>query len=131
MPEKEPPHFIGQGRATIVAIPIKVAKDISVEFACTQVVVWACAPNGEQHVVTYGADLVSKRLAAESGNRVKQAAGWPEEMCKAVPAILGKMEAAFAAARAVASGPTYPNVDELKRLKDAIDDFDIFYKAIG
>lgn len=44
------------------------------------------AEHGREHVTTYGTTKVACEQAAMGGNRVKQALGWPEEMCRATPA---------------------------------------------
>ncbi len=80
-------------------IPIMVAEEIARDFDAAQVVVWACDDEGAQHVTTFGTDLVHKQLAADAGNRVRRAAGWPEELCKAKPNVLEKLDALIAEAR--------------------------------
>lgn len=68
-------------------IPIRVAKDISQEFDQDEVIVvtWD-SKTGTTHVVTYGKTKLDCEAAAEGGNRVKRALGWPEKLCNAKPA---------------------------------------------
>lgn len=80
-----------------IEIPIRVASDIAKEFGLSQVVIWCVEPDGRQHVVTYGDTLENKARAADAGNRVKHAAGWPEELQHAVP---GPVEKVLASQRA-------------------------------
>lgn len=78
---------------TAKRIPIAAAKRIGDEFAQRQVIVvtW----DGETtHVVTYGASLADCDQAAQGGNRVKAALGWPEALCKAAPARVRRRAAA-------------------------------------
>lgn len=67
-------------------IPIRVAKTIADEFGQDQVIVvtWDKS-TGHTHVVTYGKTVEECEQAAEGGNRVKRALGWPEELCNAKP----------------------------------------------
>lgn len=70
-------------------IPIAVARRIADAQRQRQVIVvtW----DGETtHVVTYGKTLEDCRQAAEGGNRIKRALGWPESLCAAVPARAAK-----------------------------------------
>lgn len=66
-------------------IPIAAAKRIAEEFGQRQVVLvtW----DGETtHVVTYGKSVADCEQAAQGGNFVKKAMGWPEALCAARPA---------------------------------------------
>ena len=66
-------------------IPITAARRIAEEFGQQQVILvtWDGAIT---HVVTYGATREACEQAAQGGNRVKRALGWPEELCNAEPA---------------------------------------------
>lgn len=68
-------------------IPIRVAQDIATKFGQNQVIVvtWEKATN-TTHVVTFGKTAEECVQAAEGGNRVKRALGWPAELCNAQPA---------------------------------------------
>ena len=72
-------------------IPIKAAKEIAQTFDKDQVIIvtWD-AEHGRTHVTTYGKTLTDCESAAMGGNRVKLALGWPEDMCKAMPARLAR-----------------------------------------
>lgn len=71
-------------------IPISVAQKISEEYDMSQVIVvtWDKV-EGRTHVVTYGKSLQDCTEAAQGGNFVKKALGWPDELCHAVPERLG------------------------------------------
>jgi hypothetical protein len=90
------------------AIPISAARDIAKAYGKDQVIVvaWDQA-HGKQHVTTYGKTAAECEQAAEGGNRVKRALGWPENLCSARPARSLKkkaMEACAAAAEMIAEG---------------------------
>lgn len=72
---------------TTKRIPIKRAADIAAQYAMDQVIIvtWDKA-NGCTHVVTYGVTLQDCKEAADGGNLVKRALGWPESECNAQPA---------------------------------------------
>lgn len=80
-------------RAPAKRIPIRVAKSIAEEFGQAQVIVvtWDSVV-GRTHVVTFGKTLKDGAQAAEGGNRVKRALGWPDELCDAVPARVRRAE---------------------------------------
>lgn len=66
-------------------IPIAAAKRFGQEQECRQVIVVAW--DGERtHVVTWGQTLADCKEAANGGNFVKKALGFPEADCKAEPA---------------------------------------------
>lgn len=68
-------------------IPIKTAKDISIQYDFPEVVIFGYDPeSGVQHVTTYGKSLDQCADAAKAGNFLKKALGWPENECKAIPA---------------------------------------------
>ena len=69
------------------SIPIKVAKDIAKAYDKDQVIIvtWDKA-HCKTHVTTFGVTLKDCEEAAQGGNFVKAALGWPEEECQAVPA---------------------------------------------
>ncbi len=66
-------------------IPIAAAKRIAAEYGQQQVIIvtWDGATT---HVVTYGDTLQACGQAAQGGNRVKAALGWPEQLCQDKPA---------------------------------------------
>ena len=60
-------------------IPISAAKEIAKQHKCRQVVLLAW--DGERtHVVTYGVTTEECDQAAQGGNLVKKALGWPETL---------------------------------------------------
>jgi hypothetical protein len=68
-------------------LPIARAKEIAERHDLDQVILVAWSKkDGRTHVVTYGRSLEDSAQAAEGGNRVKRALGWPETLCNAVPA---------------------------------------------
>lgn len=71
---------------TLEKLPIEVAENISRIWGQSQVVVVTFdKTRGTTHVVTFGKSLEESVQAAEGGNRVKKALGWPEELCNAIP----------------------------------------------
>lgn len=65
-------------------IPIAAAKRLAQAHGCRQVIILAW-DGKETHVVTYGETKGDCIQAAEGGNKVKRALGWPEDLCKAEP----------------------------------------------
>lgn len=71
-------------------IPIKAAKDFAKQFGLAQVIIVAWevdekARCAQTHVVTYGKTKEDCVQAAEGGNKVKKALGWPDSL-NAMPA---------------------------------------------
>lgn len=67
-------------------VPIEAAKDIAEKYDKDQVIVVCWDDEHKRtHVTTYGKSLSDCKAAAEGGNFVKRALGWPEEECKDVP----------------------------------------------
>ncbi len=66
-------------------IAIQEAKNISKKYKLPQVIIVAW-DGTKTHVVTYGRTLKDCEQAAQGGNFVKKALGWPEEHCHATPA---------------------------------------------
>jgi hypothetical protein len=75
-------------------IPIAAAKRVAKEYDKDQVIIltWDKAFN-KTHVTTFGKTMEDCDQAAEGGNRLKKALGWPEEMCKDEPSRVKKMKA--------------------------------------
>jgi hypothetical protein len=67
-------------------IPITAAKRIAKDYDKDQVIIvtWD-KKHGRTHVTTYGKSTEECRQAADGGNLVKKALGWPDELCKAKP----------------------------------------------
>ena len=73
-------------------IPILAASDIAKAHDCRQVIVLAW--DGKRtHVVTYGKTVEDCQQAADGGNRVKRALGWPESLCNEEPSRVAKLKA--------------------------------------
>jgi hypothetical protein len=67
-------------------IPIEVAKRIAEEFDKDQVIIVTWDKTyGKTHVTTYGKTLEECHQAANGGNMVKRALGWPDKLCQAKP----------------------------------------------
>lgn len=72
-------------------IPFEAARDFAEKHDCRMVVVVAW--DGEQtHVVTYGVSEEECDRAAEGGNSVKRALGWPESLCQSEPSRVTKLK---------------------------------------
>lgn len=68
-------------------IPVSAAKQIAIECGYTQVIVTAFdKESGITSVCTYGKSQEDCEQAAQGGNFVKKALGWPPENCEAKPA---------------------------------------------
>lgn len=74
-------------------IPIQRAKDIGNDLGYDQVIIVAWDKNtGTTSVTTWGSTLEQCAGAAEGGNFVKKALGWPEDQCQAKPARVKRKE---------------------------------------
>ena len=69
------------------SISIARAKELREEFGAMQLIVFAIDDVGGQHIATHGASEQDARKAADAGNNLKKALGWPEKDCKAVPVM--------------------------------------------
>lgn len=68
-------------------IPIAAVKRFAREYDKDQVIVLCFSKkDGKTWVSTYGKTLDDCRQAAEGGNKLKRALGWPDELCHAKPA---------------------------------------------
>ena len=66
-------------------VSIKQAKELRESIGATHVVVYAVMPDGEQCVSTHGGTARQARQAADAGNRLKAALGWPDDLCRSKP----------------------------------------------
>lgn len=73
-------------------IPIKAASDLAKKHGLKQVILVAMDTDGREHVVTYGSNKVDCAQAAQGGNFVKKALGWPEDKCGDLPARIKLLE---------------------------------------
>jgi hypothetical protein len=72
-------------------MPISSAKDIANKFDCKQVII--AAWDGERtHIVTYGKSAEDCDQAAQGGNLIKKAMGWPKSMLNDEPSRIIKMK---------------------------------------
>lgn len=71
---------------TYKEIPITAAKQIAEQFDKNQVIIvtWDDA-HQMTHVTTYGISRQSSAQAAQGGNFVKEALGWPDQLCHDTP----------------------------------------------
>lgn len=68
-------------------VPIAAAKAFADKYDKDQVIVLCFSKvDGKTWVTTYGKTVEDCKQAAEGGNRLKAAMGWPPEECKATPA---------------------------------------------
>lgn len=87
-------------------VPILTAKQIAEECDKDQVIIIAWdAAYGRTHVTTFGKTKEDSARAAEGGNFVKEALGWPNELCHDAP------------------GWWKDNVEEIGRLSDTVDNY--------
>lgn len=73
-------------------IPISAAQDIAKTHGCKQVII-AAWDGQKTHIVTYGTSVEMCDQAAQGGNLIKRALGWPESMCNAEPSRIKKLNA--------------------------------------
>jgi hypothetical protein len=75
-------------------LPIAAAKNVATKYSCRQVILMAW--DGERtHCVTYGKTAEDCDQAAQGGNRIKAALGWPESLM-AEPSRVKKLKARIA-----------------------------------
>lgn len=80
-------------------IPPEQLERFARELGLTQAILVGWAPDGTTHVVTWGASLVDSAQAAQGGNFVKRALGFPETLCRTLsPRVASALEAADKAA---------------------------------
>jgi hypothetical protein len=67
-------------------VPIEAAKEISIKYDKDEIVI-VChdKKHGMTHVTTYGQSKEDSESAALSGNSIKKALGWPDELCNSKP----------------------------------------------
>jgi hypothetical protein len=71
-------------------VPIKVARDVAKANGFRQVIL--CAWDGDRtHIVTYGVSVEDCAQAAQGGNRIKEALGWPKDL-RAEPSRVQKLQ---------------------------------------
>ncbi len=66
-------------------IKIAQAKHWREEVGATHLVVFAIDRDGQQHVATHGESEQNAKEAAQAGNNLKAALGWPEDLCLTRP----------------------------------------------
>jgi hypothetical protein len=76
-------------------IPIQAAKDVAKKFNLAQVILicWEVdevSRNAMTHIVTYGKTKEDCLEAAQGGNKLKKALGWPENLHAAPARMKGK-----------------------------------------
>lgn len=86
--------------APLQLVPIEQAKEIAEKYDKDQVVILSWDRKHNSTVVTtYGKSIHDSDQAAESGNKIKQGLGWPENECHTksvrVEGILNALEAAY------------------------------------
>lgn len=64
-------------------IPISVAEQISKDYKCPIVVIYAIDSEGYEQVVTFGKTKIDCICACNKGNAIKRLMQWPEEYCYA------------------------------------------------
>ena len=71
-------------------IPIIEGKKIAVKYNYDQVIIAAWGKDGWTHITTFGKTKKDCIQAAQGGNFIKKALGWPDELCHAEPNTEGK-----------------------------------------
>jgi len=74
-------------------IPIVTARRIAKQYNKNQVIIvtWDSL-HSKTHVTTYGKTLKECEEAAKSGNLIKKALGWPDNLCHTVPARIKRKQ---------------------------------------
>lgn len=102
-------------------IPIKKAKDIATELGYTQVIITAFDKDtGITSVCTYGKSQEDCVQAAEGGNFVKKALGWPETALNAKPSRLVKNEKLMEIIKGIVAIIDNPNPDDVINLANFV-----------
>ncbi len=68
-----------------IDIPIATVKAWREQIGATHLVVFAIGKNGTQHVATHGKTEQNAKEAADAGNKLKTALGWPNNLCNEKP----------------------------------------------
>lgn len=67
-----------------ITIPPELLERFARELGLTQAILAGWAPGGPTHVVTWGASLTDSAQAAQGGNAIKRAIGFPATLCRAL-----------------------------------------------
>jgi|GEM_PF-7063780 len=67
----------------IIILPEQLER-FATELGLTQAILVGWSPDGTTHVVTWGASLTDSAQAAQGGNAIKRALGFPETLCRAL-----------------------------------------------
>lgn len=67
------------------SIKISKAKRIREELGATHLVILAVGSDGVQHIATHGETRKHAKQAADAGNKLKKALGWPVSLCTEQP----------------------------------------------
>jgi hypothetical protein len=94
-------------------IPIKEARSLAEKHKLTLVVIFGY-DGKSQHVTTYGASLEQCGQAADFGNKLKNALGWPESM-EAQPSRVRRLEARIRGLEAELEGRRRAQVPRTRR----------------
>lgn len=90
-PHLHSPHLTPLHCKPVAAsIPISEAKAIADRNHCKQVIIAAFDEDGITHIITYGKTLTDCEQAAQGGNFIKKALGWPDELCHDKPKRIKK-----------------------------------------
>ena len=73
-------------------LPWEVAEMIANDYNKRQVIIVTWDVTGAHHVATFGKSIEDSRQAAQGGNFIKKALGFPEEDCKSIPAKVQKAD---------------------------------------
>ncbi len=73
-------------------VPINDLRKLTKARDLTHVIVWAFDADKVQHVATYGRNIEQCAQAADFGNKLKHALGWPDSL-HAQPSRVRKLQA--------------------------------------
>ena len=66
-------------------ISVEKAKEIREQIGATHIILFAHAADGSQSIATHGGTEEQAYQAADFGNALKKAMGWPSELCQSTP----------------------------------------------
>lgn len=74
-------------------IPIERMKELAKQYDLSHIILFAHQGNGNMHhIVTYGKTVEGCGQAADFGNKLKEALGWPEELLCEQPSRVKRLK---------------------------------------
>lgn len=74
-------------------IPIKVLRELAKKYDLSHAILFVYHPEDNMHhIVTWGRTIVDCGQAADFGNKLKEALGWPDELLSEQPARVKRLQ---------------------------------------